>query len=247
VARSVTLFDGQPPRQATQLTVVAELVFWIIGAVIGLGGLVLACVQHRHQRWQARELVTRETALRARELDAERRDATLHASMLRVAVGKQPSPLDLSVTLWELTATNDSTQPFTGAVLRYGDQALAPAALNGLLGPGASVTEALPVNSEEPDPVLCVVEFTDVAGRLWRRLATGDLHRGLSRDSDGEVLWETGEASYIHAAGIAWRGDGPRTDASSDPLFVGKAIACAAVAVVVAGAVAVAVWYVISR
>ncbi|WP_043668296.1 hypothetical protein [Streptomyces xylophagus] len=224
----------------------AELVFWIIGAVISLGGLVLAYVQHRHQRWQARELAVRETALRARELDSERRDATLHASMLRVVVGKQPSPLDPSVTGWELTATNDSMQPFTGVVLCYGDQALAPAALNGLLSPGASVTEALPVNREEPDPVLCVVEFTDVAGRLWRRLATGDLHRGLSRDSDGEVIWETGEASYIHVAGIEWRGDVPGTDRSPNPFPVGKVIACAAV-VVVAGAVALAVWYVFTR
>jgi hypothetical protein len=228
------------------LTVVAELVFGIIGAVVGLGGLVLTYVGHRHQRRQARELDAREAALRARERDSERREATLHASMLRVEVSQRASTLDAAVTLWRLTVTNASTQPFTGVSLLYGDQPLTTPALNGLLNPGDSTGDALPVGDGEPDPARCVVEFTDVAGRLWRRLATGDLHRGLSRGSDGEDTWETGEAAYIHAAGIEWRGDGPRTDASPDPFFVGKAIACAAVVVIV-GAVAFAVWYVITR
>ncbi|MEU1519257.1 hypothetical protein ABZ490_45195 [Streptomyces sp. NPDC005811] len=172
----------------------------IMGAVVGAGGLALTYLGLRHQWKQARELGVRQVALQTRERETERQDATLHASMLRVAVGKQPSRLGLSVALWWLTVTNDSTQPFTGVALRYGDQALAPAELNGLLGPGACVTKALPVNGEEPDPARCFVEFTDVAGRPWRRFASGDLHRGHLGPLDGEVRWEAGEAHHVRAA-----------------------------------------------
>lgn len=188
------------PRRAAQLSTMGELALNIMEAVVGAGGLALTYLGLRHQWKQTRELGVREVALQARERDAERQDATLHASMLRMAVGKQPSRLGLSVALWWFTVTNDSTQPFTSVALRYGDQMLAPAALNGLLGPGASVTKVLPVNGEAPDPARCVVEFTDVAGRFWRRLASGDLHRGLLGRSDGEVRWETGESRHVRAA-----------------------------------------------
>ncbi|MGV9243587.1 hypothetical protein [Streptomyces sp. NPDC003710] len=218
----------------------AELVFGIIGAVVGLGGLVLTYVGHRHQRQQARELDVREAALRARERDSERREATLHASMLRVEVSQRASTLDAAVTLWRLTVTNASTQPFTGVSLLYGDQPLSPPGLNGLLNPGDSTGDTLPVGDGEPDPARCVAEYTDVAGRLWRRWATGDLHRG-HRWSDGEVIWETGEASYIHAAGITWRQEGSRS-ASLDLFPVAEVVTCV-VAVVILGGAAFAIWY----
>lgn len=171
-----------------------ELVFGIIGAVVGLGGLVLTYVGNRHQRQQARELDAREARLRSREREAERREAALHASMLLVKVSRHASSLDPSVALWRLKATNDSTQPFTGVVLHYGDQALTTLALNGHLNPGDSVEDALPLAEGEPDPSRCVVDFVDVTGQLWRRRATGDLRRGR-RAPDGQVAWDV-DAPY---------------------------------------------------
>ncbi len=112
-----------------------ELVFGIIGAVVGVVGLALTYAGLRHQRQQARELEERETQLRVREMEMEQREAALHASMLIVKVGRRPSTLDPSVALWRLTVTNASTQPFTGVSLAYAEQALSPPTLNGLLSP----------------------------------------------------------------------------------------------------------------
>ncbi|GGJ63295.1 hypothetical protein [Streptomyces brasiliensis] len=179
----------------------AELVFGVIGAVVGLGGLALTFVGNRQQRRQARELGARETHLQAREREAERREASVHASMLRVEVTRHASTLDPSVSLWRLTVTNGSTQPFTGVALRYDDRALGSPTLNGHLNPGASTADALPV-AGEPDPARCVVEFTDVAGRLWRRRATGDLRLGR-RGPDGQVTWDADEPYAIHARDIS--------------------------------------------
>ncbi|MEU6317430.1 hypothetical protein [Streptomyces sp. NPDC047009] len=182
----------------------AELVFGVIGAVVGLGGLALTFVGNRQQRRQARELGAREAHLRAQERETERRQASVHASMLRVEVTRHASTLDPSVSLWRLTVTNGSTQPFTGVALRYDDQALGSPTLNGHLNPGASKADTLPVADGEPDPARCVVEFTDVAGRLWRRRATGDLRLGR-RGPDGQLSWDAGEAYFIHVGDISGR------------------------------------------
>jgi hypothetical protein len=181
-----------------------EVVFGVIGAVIGLGGLALTYTGHRHQRAQARELDARERRLREREQEAERREESLHASMLLVEIRKQPSSLDPAATLWRLTVTNGSAQPFTGVSLRYGDQSLSTPTLDGLLNPGASTAETLPVTDGAPEPGRCVVEFTDIAGRLWRRRVTGDLRRGRP-GVDGQVVWDSNEPAFIHVSrgGIA--------------------------------------------
>ncbi|MFJ6120240.1 hypothetical protein [Streptomyces sp. NPDC092129] len=179
----------------------AEFVFGVIGATIGVVGLVLTFAGYRHQQRQTRELDARETQLRTREREAERREASTHASMLRVEVSKHSSALDPSVSLWRITVRNASSQPFVGVVLRYDDQALESPTLSGHLNPGASTTDTLPVAEGEPDPTRCVVEFTDVAGRLWRRRATGDLRLG-HRGPDGQIYWD-GEPYVIHAHGLA--------------------------------------------
>ncbi|WP_367318799.1 hypothetical protein [Streptomyces sp. HUAS ZL42] len=76
-----------------------------------MSGLALTAAGLWYQRQQARELDARETRLRGGEGETERREASLHVSMLLVKVSCHASSLDPSATLWQLTVTNGSAQP----------------------------------------------------------------------------------------------------------------------------------------
>ncbi|NGO06940.1 hypothetical protein G5C60_04505 [Streptomyces sp. HC44] len=173
-----------------------EVVFGVIGALIGLGGLATTYAAHRHQRRHAEQLDARERRIEEREREAELREASQHASMLQMKITQQSSSLEASISIWKLTVKNCSSQPFTNVSLSYVGLPLNGPELGGLLDPGASAEDTLTVGRGDPDPDQCLVEFTDAEGRRWRRRATGDLRQGRT-DSQGRLVWEPG---VLHAA-----------------------------------------------
>lgn len=180
-----------------QSTRVLEAVIAVLGAVVGASTLALGIAGHRHNVRQAERLTERERRIEQRERDADQREALVQPSMLHMAMTSNPSVLADRYVQWRLEATNTSNQPFHHVTLRYGEVPLE--CRDVLLQAGKTVTARLPAvyaANASPSPFLRSVEFTDVAGKQWCRLATGQI-QSRSVGPDGESRWHTPVAPIV--------------------------------------------------
>ncbi|MEV0221730.1 hypothetical protein [Streptomyces sp. NPDC050704] len=158
-----------------------EAVVAVVGALVGVVGLVTSYSGHRHSVREAARVALLERGVREREREAERqaeRQAeVVQASLVQVVMSSRPSPLAEQWLSWVLQATNRSDQPLREVALSYGGRPLPASVANGLLHAGQSLSADLPPSDVPHNPVLGVVEFTDAAGVRWRRSAMGVLER----------------------------------------------------------------------
>lgn len=160
----------------------------MIGTVIAILGLVVsvttAVVGYRHGRHAERAQQMRdereEQARRRREEQAERTERIQQASWISSYVEADGS---------RVTVYNGSSQPVSDVHVLVGDDVHRPDG-TGLLMPGGYSTFVLfsEGTGHELDLAGLAVEFTDVAGRAWRRTAAGKLHEQISPEG-APPLW----------------------------------------------------------
>ncbi|MFD9439499.1 hypothetical protein ACFWBR_12145 [Streptomyces sp. NPDC060006] len=223
-----------------------EAVVAVVGAVVGVAGVVTSYAGHRHSVREAARVASLERAVAERESrlvrEASHRAEVAQASLVQVMMRSRRSPLAEQWAGWELQVTNGSDQPIREVAPRYDGLPLPTGLAGGLLHAGQGAVAVLPVSDVVHDPALGVVEFTDAAGARWRRYATGLLERGLAGGGwDGQAPNVAPYAQPGTAYRTADRPSGPPPSPAPARARLPRSVS---VALVVAGAVLVAwaVW-----
>ncbi|MFE5480977.1 hypothetical protein [Streptomyces sp. NPDC056527] len=153
----------------------------ILGLVVSVATAVVG-YRHGHDAKRAQQMrdEREEQTRRQREEQTERTERIRQASWISSYVEAGGS---------RVTVYNGSSQPVIGVRVLAGDDVLRPGRV-GLLMPGGSSTFVVSseVGVRELDPAGLAVEFTDVAGRTWRRTAEGKLHERVSPEG-APSLW----------------------------------------------------------
>ncbi len=145
----------------------------ILGLLVSVATAVVGYRQgHRAERAQRLREEREEQARRRREEQAERADRIRQASWISSYVHADGR---------RVTVFNGSSQPISDLRVSTGDELLWPDGVR-LLAPGGFSEFVLfsAGAGHGLDPASLSVEFTDVAGRAWRRTAGGKLHERLS-------------------------------------------------------------------
>ncbi|MGW2020335.1 hypothetical protein [Streptomyces sp. NPDC001927] len=160
----------------------------MIGTVIAILGLVVSVATavvgyrhgHRTERAQRMRDEREERTRRRREEEAARTERIRQASWISNYVEADGD---------RVTVCNGSSQPVGDVRVLAGEVVLRPDRVR-LLMPGGCSTFALLLEGtgRELDPAGMAVEFTDVAGRAWRRTADGRLRERISPEGD-PPLW----------------------------------------------------------
>ncbi|MEV4428231.1 hypothetical protein ACN9M0_04615 [Streptomyces sp. R-07] len=154
----------------------------MIGTLIALLGLVVSVAtaivgyQHGHRAERAQQIrdEREERSRRQREEEAERTARIRQASWISV----HAEPGGHGVTVY-----NGSSQPVSDVRVLAGGDVLRPDRVR-LLAPGAyaAFLPSPDATGRDLDPPGTAVEFTDVAGRAWRRTVEGTLYERVSPD-----------------------------------------------------------------
>ncbi|MER8046712.1 hypothetical protein [Streptomyces sp. NPDC094032] len=150
----------------------------MIGTVIALLGLLVSVTTgfvayrhgHRAERAEQERDEREEQDRRRREEQEERAERIRQASWISVSVEGDGR---------RVTVRNSSSQPVGDVRVLAEDEPLRPGGVR-LLVSGAVAAFAPGSDGVDLDPARLAVEFTDVAGRVWRRTAEGRLHERLS-------------------------------------------------------------------
>ncbi|WP_143064854.1 hypothetical protein [Streptomyces sp. PAN_FS17] len=178
-----------------------ELLFGIVGALLGIAGFIVAMISLRHQVRQDKRVAEREHAVSVREEEADERERLAQASRLRVVFRSSKSPLMATAYVWTLRVRNSSSQPITGLRATYEDQDLHFDSPTGHLGPGMTRKARIPSGlvHDRPRHTRTVIYFSDANGALWRRFGDGSLQYQVV-DPDGSLDWSPRKIPNVEQA-----------------------------------------------
>lgn len=169
----------------------------VLGALIGLAGLLVSYLAHRHKVRHDAALAAEEMRLLEREREAEQQEARVQASMLRVHVALSRSALHDGLVTPKVVVANQSNQPIQDVCVSLRDEAVGETSLF----PTGEMVFPLPL-SEAATPTgrlmrEVTIDFTDAAGIRWRRQSGGSLRRGRINEALGAWEWGEPEAPVV--------------------------------------------------
>lgn len=187
---------------------------WIagVGVLVAAGSLTTSWLAHRLQVERAGALdsqeariAAREQRVESRERDADRREMLTQASMIAVGVDVRASQLHEDWRTTRLVIINASNQPVRGVETRVFD---IPLGVEDVIYAGRTWATLLSQGSglSAQDADMVTVDFTDAAGRRWRREGAGGLRQGTWSAAREQWEWGAREEPVV---------------ASADPLLVG--------------------------